>query len=124
MPTILDPFSGLRNPPLGIDREYSIPMTGKKPKVRGLAKAVFAQNVKHLLEKHYPNSRNRPRSLADDAGISLSSVQRALSGETAPTLDTLEAIAGVFKVTFSQLLEPGFGNSEKIEAPIWRTGTI
>lgn len=61
-----------------------------------------------MMEVAYPLSRNKPMSLARAAGISLSSVQRAISGETAPTLDTVEAISIALRVDPSDLLlSPG-----------------
>lgn len=84
-------------------------MTGKKaPKVSGNLRRTFAENVKKMMEVAYPLSRNKPMSLARAAGISLSSVQRAISGETAPTLDTVEAISIALRVDPSDLLlSPG-----------------
>lgn len=102
---ILDPNSGLCNPLTGLDFNYFCRMTGKKaPKSNGRLKSAFADNVKLLMDTRYPLSPNKPRSLAKDAGISLSSVQRAISGETAPTLDTVEAIADALRVDATYLI--------------------
>ena len=79
-------------------------MTGKKTKVNGIIRRAFAENVNRLLVTRFPLSANRPKSLAKAAGISLSSVQRAISGETAPTLDTVEAIATALRVEAFELL--------------------
>ena len=81
-------------------------MTGKKTKVNGVVRRAFADNVNRLLLSRFPLSANRPKALAVAAGISLSSVQRAISGETAPTLDTVEAISVALRVTPSTLLLP------------------
>jgi DNA-binding phage protein len=74
------------------------------PKVDGTTRDVFSKNVRHLMDERYSTSQNKPMSLAKDAGISLSSVQRALSGETASNLDTLEAIAFALDVAPAELL--------------------
>lgn len=105
MTAILDPNLGLCNPPLGLAKKYSFAMTGKKaPKVDGNARKTFADNAKRLMEARYQLSSNKPKALANEAGISLSSVQRAISGDTAPTLDTVEAIANALRVSPSSLL--------------------
>lgn len=104
MNEILNPFSGLCNPFLGQNSLYLDFMTGKKVKVSGEVRRVFAENVMRLMFDRFPLSTNRYKALALAAGISLSSVQRATSGETAPNLDTVEAIAAALKVSPSSLL--------------------
>lgn len=91
-------------------------MTGKKIKVNGLVRRAFADNVHRLMALRYPLSANKPKSLAAAAGISLSSVQRAISGETAPTLDTVEAISIALRVAPHDLLRVAAGERR-------RTGT-
>lgn len=90
-------------------------MTGKKIKVAGDARATFADNLKRLIAVHYATSTNKPKSLASDAGVTLSTVQRALSAETAPTLDTVEAISKAFGLEPYQTLVVGL-NIEKPQA--------
>lgn len=124
MRQIINPFTGLCNPLLGASYRYSSSMTGKKIKAKGIARAVFAQNVKQLMELRYPLGRNKPKSLAIEAGVSLSTVQRAIGGETAPTLDTVEAIADVFKISPARMLQPNVSSVGGNESPAWRTGTI
>ena len=98
-------------------------MTGKKaPKVSGNLRRTFAENVKQMMEVAYPLSRNKPMSLARAAGISLSSVQRATSGETAPNLDTVEAIATALRITAYQLMIE-HGPEGIVQRPPKRTGT-
>jgi len=108
METILDPSSGLCNPEKGFDFPYASEMNGKTIKPIRTKKVALAENIKHLMESKYLLSQNKPKSLSKDASVSLSSVQRALSGETAPTLDTLEAFAEVFNLTIGELVD---GNS-------------
>lgn len=67
---------------------------------------VLAQNVNRLMEERYKESANRPMSLAKDAGVSLSSVQRTLSRETGASIDTVEAFARVFGLPAFQMLVP------------------
>jgi transcriptional regulator with XRE-family HTH domain len=86
--------------------KYSCGMAGaKKTKVSGHVRRAFAENVKTAMEALFATSPNKPKSLASAAGISLSSAQRAISGEVAPNLDTVEAIAGALKIRPSELLE-------------------
>ena len=80
-------------------------MTGKRPpKSSGNLKRVFALNVKDLMESRFKLSPNKPMAMAKTVGITLSSIQRVLSGESAPTLDTVEAIAERMKVSVTGLL--------------------
>lgn len=105
MATILNPSSGLCNPEKGFGFPYPHHMSGKTVKPIRTKKVSLAANVKRLMDVKYESSRNRPMSLAKDATVSLSSVQRAISGETAPTLDTLEAFAEVFSLTIGELVD-------------------
>jgi transcriptional regulator with XRE-family HTH domain len=79
-------------------------MTGKTTKVSGAVRRAFADNVTRVLNVRFPLSPNKPKALATAAGISLSSVQRALSGHTAPTLDTVEAISTALRVDPAELI--------------------
>ena len=79
-------------------------MTGKNVKVQGIAKSIFADNIRRLMDERYSLSSNKPKSLAVDAGVTLSTIQRVLSEENAPTLDTVEAISGAFGLSPYQLL--------------------
>lgn len=81
-------------------------MKGKKktPKVPGIMRHVVARNVKKLMEHHYAESTNRPKRLAAEAGVSLSSVQRVLAAENGPNIETIEAIALALEVSPYQLL--------------------
>ena len=78
----------------------------KNPKVPGLMREVVKANIRSLMERVYKDSRNRPKSLAKDAEISLSSVQRMLEGTTGATIDNLEAVASALDVSVYQLLLP------------------
>lgn len=105
MTASLNPSSGFCNPEKGFGFPYPHHMNGKTIKPIRTKKIALAANVKRLMDSKYESSRNRPMSLAKDATVSLSSVQRALSGETAPTLDTLEAFAEVFALTIGELVD-------------------
>jgi methylphosphotriester-DNA--protein-cysteine methyltransferase len=78
----------------------------KQPKVAGFMRAVLAENLRRLMDQHYKESRNRPKALAQDAGVSLSTVQRILSATVGATIDNIEAIAAVFHLSTYQLLLP------------------
>ena len=79
-------------------------MTGKKVKVAEVARGIFASNVKRLMEVRFSESPNKPRALAVLSGVTLSTIQRALSAENASTLDTVEAIATAFNLLPHQML--------------------
>lgn len=101
---------------MGLKMIYFYEMTGKKPRGPGELKRTFAENVRRLMDQKYILSPNKPKSLAMDAGITLSSVQRALGGETSPTLDTVEVIASALDAKPESMLV-------KKNPPSKRTGT-
>lgn len=68
-----------------------------------------------MMDVKYEGSRNKPRSLSNASGLSFSSIQRAISGETAPNLDTVEAIANAFNVNVVELLVAQTALSETAE---------
>lgn len=78
----------------------------KRRKVAGFMREVVAQNVRALIAHHYKDADNKPKRLAEDARISLSSAQRVLSAEVGASIDTLEAIANVFEISVYQLVLP------------------
>lgn len=67
---------------------------------------VLAQNVRQLIDHHYKDSENRPKALANDTGLSLSSVQRVLSAEAGASIDTIEVIANAFDLSTYHLVLP------------------
>lgn len=69
-------------------------------------RSVVAQNVRHLVDRHYANEDNKPKRLAKDADISLSSAQRILAADVGASIDTLESIANVFDLSVYQLVLP------------------
>lgn len=83
-------------------------MKGKKKthKAPGIMRKVVARSVRKLMEHHFAESPNRPKSLAIRAGISLSSVQRVLAADNGANIETLEAIALALDVSPYQLLIP------------------
>lgn len=79
----------------------------KKPKVPAAAmRVVLAENVHNLMRLSFKEKGNKPLALSKAAGISLSSVQRMLSGETGATLDNIHAVAEVLDVAMYQLFIP------------------
>jgi transcriptional regulator with XRE-family HTH domain len=83
-------------------------MKGRKktPKVAGFMRAVLAGNIRNLIERDFRERSNKPRSLAKDAGVSLSTIQRILKQDVGASLDNIEAIAAVFDLSVYQLLVP------------------
>lgn len=78
----------------------------KTMKVPGFMRVILAENIKSLMDRHYIESRNRPKSLAKDAGVSLSTIQRILERENGANLDSIEQIAEAFALSAYQLLIP------------------
>lgn len=69
-------------------------------------RSILGANVKNLMEHHYRESANKPKALAVDAHVSLSTVQRILVGETGATIDNIESLATAFSLSAYQLLLP------------------
>jgi transcriptional regulator with XRE-family HTH domain len=78
----------------------------KKRKYVGFMRSVLAQNVRALIDHHYKDSDNRPKALATDTGLSLSSVQRVLNAEAGASIDTIEVIANAFDLSTYHLVLP------------------
>lgn len=70
-------------------------------------RTVLAENVAKLMAVAYKGQPNKPKALSIDAGVSLSTVQRILSGASGATLDNIEQIAAVFDLSTYQILIPG-----------------
>lgn len=103
------PFFGFTQPAIGFlaaIRSNAMKGQAKRRKVPGEMREVLAQNVGRMMEERYKEHPNRVLSLARDAGVSLSSVQRVLGRETGASLDTIEAIAKVFGLPPFQMLVP------------------
>ncbi|HEX5125737.1 MAG TPA: helix-turn-helix domain-containing protein [Rhodocyclaceae bacterium] len=76
----------------------------KTKKSPGSARLLLARNVKQLMDAHFADSANKPKSLANEAALSLSSIQRVLAGDVGASIDTMEALATVFGLTVPELL--------------------
>lgn len=89
----------------------------KTPKVPSFMRIVIAENIRERMEHVFRESSNRPLALAlktgkpKEGGLSLSTIQRILAGETGGTLDNLEAIASALDLSLYQLMIPNL-NSE------------
>ena len=105
----LRPVFGFGQPAFGFMPRVSFYPMKQKPKTRkvpGFMRSVLAANMEKLMAHHYAESSNRPKALAQDAGVSLSTVQRIMKQETGATLDNLESIAAAFHLSAYQLLLP------------------
>lgn len=104
------PVYGFRQPALGspfnLQSITTMSTTRRKSKVPGFMREVLADNVKRLMVRHYKESGSRPRALAKDAGVSLSTIQRILAREVGATIDNIESVAGVFHLSAYQILVP------------------
>lgn len=78
----------------------------KRPKTPGFMRQVLAANVRLLMLQRYRDSQNKPKALAKDAGVSLSTVQRILAGANGTNLDNIEVVALALQVSSYQLLIP------------------
>ena len=104
--------------------KYSSNMTGKKaPKANGKVCRTFAAHVRELLDVRFKGDPNKPKALSIAASISLSSVQRAISGDAAPTLDTVEAIASALRVDPYKLVQARNHGPAEVASPTRRSAT-
>ncbi len=105
----------------------------KTPKLPGFMRSVLAHNVEELMHRHFSMSSNKPKALAAQAKVSLSTVQRIIAAEVGASLDNIEAIASVFEVSTYQLLVPnlnienpqvikGATKDEERLYDVWRRG--
>ena len=76
----------------------------KTPKVPGFMRTILATNVRGLMDHQYKESTNKPKALAGDAGVSLSTVQRMLDSSVGSTIDNIELLAAALGVSAYQLL--------------------
>lgn len=78
---------------------------------------VVAQNLTNLMEAHMPLAGSKHKTLAEAAGVSLSTVQRICNQEVGATIDVLEALASVFHLSVYQLLIPSLdvGNPQVVQ---------
>lgn len=107
IPTDTRPVNGFMQPANGSNSSITLdPMATKRRKIAGFMREVVAQNVRHLVDRHYADSDNKPKRLAEDAQISLSSAQRVLAADVGASIDTLESIANVFELSVYQLVLP------------------
>lgn len=65
---------------------------------------TLADNVQHLLSTHA--TFNTQSKLAQKSGVGQATISRILKGDAQTTLKTLNAIAGVFKVSPGALISP------------------
>jgi hypothetical protein len=81
----------------------------KRRKVPGFMRTVLGANVARLLTHHYrsvDNHTGRLKALQKDCGISASSAQRLIDGESGANLETLETLALTFGISVYQLVAP------------------
>jgi transcriptional regulator with XRE-family HTH domain len=77
---------------------------GKMPSIREIA----AHNLGELMAKD--DSARTLEKLALKSGVGKSTIDRMKKGQVGVSLDTLEAVAQVFKIEAWQLIHPHMGN--------------
>jgi len=103
------PFLGFLQPANGCSvKALFNAMKGKRktPKIAGFMRVVLADNMRSLMQRRFKDSANLPMSLAKEAGVSLSTVQRILNQDVGASLDNIEAIAHALDLAVYQLLLP------------------
>lgn len=63
----------------------------------------MADNIESRMNLRYSEYDNRPKALASDAGVSLSTVQRVLEKKIGASVDTLALIAGALDCSVVEL---------------------
>lgn len=69
-------------------------------------RAVLASNLAALMAREFAANDNKPMALSKAASLSLSSVQRTLTGEVGASIDTIERLALALGVSPYQLILP------------------
>lgn len=103
----IDPKIGPVKPALEFCAEVAcFPMSGapRKPKTPGELRAVIARRVGVAMRSEFKAEANKPKALANRAGVSLSTIQRILEGQNGPSVDTVEVIADALNVAVDALL--------------------
>lgn len=75
------------------------------------ARRIFSGNVGWLLSHRYPIERHKTQraqyeALGKDAGVSPTTVQRAIDPENGVTLDIMADLAAAFELKLGELLSP------------------
>ena len=106
------PFLGSPQPYSGFQSSVRFPRMGR-PKKSGPPARIqlaIAHNLRTLIGRRYDKTKSLTeahRKLAKDAGTSLSQVQRAIKGDSAIGVDTLERLADTFNVRAIDLATDG-----------------
>jgi transcriptional regulator with XRE-family HTH domain len=106
----LHPFSGIRNPVMGTKTRYRARMPPRGTKVVSHAakrvRDAMVTNLERLVAENYPGVAQSAayKRIEKATGISLSSMQRIMSGDTGPSIDTLADLAHHLGTTVSELL--------------------
>lgn len=105
------PTFGFPQPTLGQDAElasWSMAGNTKRPKYTALrTRRTIAANILKRMEARYPSVGDKYKALAEDAGTSLSTIQRATAPDrysTGITVDVLTQIAMALRCEPSDLL--------------------
>lgn len=78
----------------------------RHPEPPTYARLVFRDNVETLMRYRFRDEDNQPLALAKAAGVTLSSVQRVLSGNTNTKVDTVSKLADAFGLSVYQMFLP------------------
>lgn len=104
------PINGFVQPAHGSEARISYASMPKGTKSRkvpaAMVRAVVAANIESRMELRYAESTNKPMDLAEDAHISLSTVQRILGRQLGASIDTLGLIANALDCSVLELLIP------------------
>lgn len=78
----------------------------KRKKIPGFMRVIVAANVKAAMEHKFSEHSNKPKRLAEAAGVSLSTVQRIVGGTNGASIDHIESVADALDLSAYQLLVP------------------
>jgi DNA-binding Xre family transcriptional regulator len=65
---------------------------------------ILAANVRRRMDERYKERGDRPKALAEAAGVTLSTVQRIIKHEIGATIDTVDMIAKALRCEPDELL--------------------
>ncbi len=90
----------------------------KKDRPPSIIQGVVADNVKKLRDLKFadlPNETARNRKLAQDAGTTLSQIQRIILQTLSPGVDMIERLAAALDARPQDMLTPYFGTTVRQE---------
>lgn len=102
------PFLGSLQPTLGSKLYLAFLLMATKTRKRKAPspwRKVVSANVIQGMDREFPASPNKPRSLSKKSGVAFSTVQRVVNGTSGASVDILADLAAALRMAPHNLLE-------------------